>query len=108
MLIGGDDISNDVITFGTCFPMFFYIRARFLFGLIVGNLTAQSTRSTGKLEVEFKFQRLSWKLSFRPAARVPGRTCSQATPTFVRESAMLSVSGLGFVPAQKLSGIPLV
>ena len=64
MLIGGDDISNDVITFGTCFPMFFYIRARFRFGLIVGNLTAQSTRSTGKLEVEFKFQRLSWKLSF--------------------------------------------
>ena len=47
MLIGGDDISNDVITFGTCFPMFFlfYIRARFRFGLIVGNLTAQSTRS---------------------------------------------------------------
>ena len=45
MLIGGDDISNDVITFGTCFPMFVYICARFRFGLIVGNLTAQSTRS---------------------------------------------------------------
>ena len=27
MLIGGDDISNDVITLGTCFSMFVYIRA---------------------------------------------------------------------------------
>ena len=26
MLIGGDDISNDVITLGTCFSMFVYIR----------------------------------------------------------------------------------
>ena len=28
-LIGGDDISNDVITLGTCFSMFVYIRALF-------------------------------------------------------------------------------
>ena len=28
MLIGGDDISNDVITLRTCFSMFVYIRAR--------------------------------------------------------------------------------
>ena len=28
MLIGGDDISYDVITLGTCFPMFVYTRAR--------------------------------------------------------------------------------
>ena len=34
MLIGGDDISNDVITLGTCFSMFVYIRARFRFALI--------------------------------------------------------------------------
>ena len=27
LLIGGDDISNDVITLGTCFSMFVYIRA---------------------------------------------------------------------------------
>ena len=27
MLIGGDDISNDVITLGTCFSMFVYILA---------------------------------------------------------------------------------
>ena len=47
MLIGGDDISNDVITFGTWFSMFVYIRARFRFALIGGNLTAQSTESHG-------------------------------------------------------------
>ena len=41
MLIGGDDIRNDV----TCFSMFVYIRARFRFTLIGGNLTAQSTGS---------------------------------------------------------------
>ena len=45
MLIGGDDISNDVITFGTCFSMFVYIRAHFRFALIGGNLTVQSTGS---------------------------------------------------------------
>ena len=61
MLIGGDDISNDVITLGTRFSILVYIRARFLFALIGGNLTAQST---GELEVEFKFQRRSCKLSF--------------------------------------------
>ena len=43
MLIGGDDISYDVITLGTCFSMFVNIRACFRFVLIVGNLTAQST-----------------------------------------------------------------
>ena len=40
MLIGGDGISNDVITLGSCFSMF---RTRFRFSLIGGNLTAQST-----------------------------------------------------------------
>ena len=43
MLIGGDDVSNDGITFDTCFTMFAYIRARFRFALIGGNLTAQWT-----------------------------------------------------------------
>ena len=36
MLIGGDDISNDVITLGACFHMFFkvcYIPTRFRFML---------------------------------------------------------------------------
>ena len=48
MLIGGDDISNDVITLSGCFHAFFkvyLILARFHFALIGGNLTAQSTRS---------------------------------------------------------------
>ena len=45
MLIGVDDISNDVSTLGMCFSMFVYIRARFRFALIGGNLTAQSTGS---------------------------------------------------------------
>ena len=46
MLIGGDDISYDVITLRTCFSMFVYIRARFRFAPIGGNLTtAQSTGS---------------------------------------------------------------
>ena len=45
MLIGGDDIRNDVITLSTCFSMFVYIRVRFCFALIGGNLTAQSTGS---------------------------------------------------------------
>ena len=45
MLIGGDDTDNDVITLGTCFSMFVYVRARFRFALIGRNLTAQLTRS---------------------------------------------------------------
>ena len=45
MLIGGDDINNQAITFGTCFSTFVCNRARFRFALIGGNLTAQSTGS---------------------------------------------------------------
>ena len=45
MLIGGDDISNDVITLGTCFSMFVYIRVRSHLALIGRNLAAQSTGS---------------------------------------------------------------
>ena len=41
MLIGRDDVSNDIITFGTCFSMFVYICARFRLALIDRNLTAQ-------------------------------------------------------------------
>ena len=38
MLIGGDDISKDVITLGTSFSTIVYIRVRFRFALIGGNL----------------------------------------------------------------------
>ena len=74
MLICGDDISNDVITLRTRFSMYVYMDARIRFALIVGKLTAQSTGSRGELEVEFKFQRRSYKLSFlSPSpARAPG------------------------------------
>ena len=50
MLIGRDDISNDVIILDTCFSMLGYIRTRFRFPLIGGNLTAQSTWSHRRFE----------------------------------------------------------
>ena len=65
MLIGGDGISNDVITLGMCFSMFVYIHAHFHFMLIGGNLTAQSTGShrgiRGGIQIP---EGHSWKLSF--------------------------------------------
>ena len=64
MLIGRDDISNDVITLGTCFSMFFYIHARFHFMLIGRNLTAQSRGSHRGIGGGMKFQRCSCKRSF--------------------------------------------
>ena len=42
MLISEGDISNVVISLGTCLSMLVYIRARFRFALIVGNLKAQA------------------------------------------------------------------
>ena len=45
MLIGRDDISNDVITLGRGFSMFVYMHVCFHFALIGGNLTAQSMQS---------------------------------------------------------------
>ena len=45
MVIGGDDISNDIITLGKCFSVFVYIRTCFHFALIGENLTAQSKSS---------------------------------------------------------------
>ena len=54
MLIGRDDINNDVSTLGSCFSMFVYILAHFHFVLIGRNLTPQSTESYR--EMEFKFQ----------------------------------------------------
>ena len=42
---GRDDNSNAIITLGLCFSMSVYIRNRFCFMLIGGNLTAQSLGS---------------------------------------------------------------
>ena len=61
MSIGGDDISSDVITLATCLSMFVHIRARCRLAMIGGN---QPQGATGGLEVEFKFQERSCKLSF--------------------------------------------
>ena len=54
MLIGREDISNDVITLGTCFSMFVYIRSHFCFALIGRNLTAQSMGSHRGIEGGFQ------------------------------------------------------
>ena len=71
MLIGGDDISNDVMSIGTCFLMFVYIRARFL--------RADWRGATGEVGVEFKFRRRRWKLSFLfpPRRQSARRACLQ-------------------------------
>ena len=59
MLIGGDDISNDVITLGMCFSMFVYIHACFCFMLIGRNLTVIG----GGIQIP---EGHSWKFSFLP------------------------------------------
>ena len=49
MLIGGDDISNDVLTLGMCFSMFIYICACFRFALIGGpSFSLPATRAPRK------------------------------------------------------------
>ena len=63
-MIGGDDISNDVIILGTCLSMFVYIRVRCCFALIGGNLTVQSKASHREIGGGIQFQRRSCKLSF--------------------------------------------
>ena len=45
MLVGGDDISNNVITLGMCFAIFVYIRGCFRFVLIGGNMTSQNNQN---------------------------------------------------------------
>ena len=87
ILIGGDDISNDVIFQCTCFSMFVYIRARFRYALIGGNLAVQVPGSLGELDVEFKFQRdvVASSPSFSlPASRAPRKACSQAVVEYKR------------------------
>ena len=65
VLIGGNDISNEVITLGTCFSRFAYIRSLVSASRWLAEIWQLSWRgSTGKLEVEFKFQRRGCKLSF--------------------------------------------
>ena len=56
MLIGGDDISNDVITLGTRFLMFVYIRTRFCSRWLAEIWQLSRRGATGDLEVELRFQ----------------------------------------------------
>ena len=65
MLIGGDDISNNILTLSTCLSMFVYIRTCFCFALIIWWKSDSSVdgSATGGLEVEFKFQS-ALKVSF--------------------------------------------
>ena len=89
MPIGGDDISNDVITLATSFSMFAHIRACFRLALIGGNLTAQSTGSHrgigGGIEIPETWNSNSRNVvasspSFSPAAaRAPRRAFSHAS-----------------------------
>ena len=77
--------------------MFVYIRAHFCFALIGRNLTAQLTGSHRGLEVKFKFQRCSCKLSIlisHPAARMPQRACSQANYTLRETRSQIVLSGI--------------
>ena len=73
MLIDGDDISNDVITRGACFQVFF--QCLFTFALVSASrwLTKiwQLSRrgATVELEAEFKFQGRSCKLCFHFPSR---------------------------------------
>ena len=74
MLIGADDIGH--------YPsMFVFIRARFRFTLIGGNLTTQLTGSHGGIGGGFQICRFvdASSPSFsRPIARTPRRACSRA------------------------------
>ena len=78
MLIGGDDVSNDLhVFFHVCL-----ILARFPFALIGRNLTAKSMGSHrgigGRIRIpETEVFAISPSLS-RPAARAPRWACSQA------------------------------
>ena len=100
MPIGGDDISNDVITLTTCFSMFVHIRARFHLALIGENLKAQSTGSHrgigGGIQIPERWHSYSRNVvasspSFCPSAAsspppTPRRACSQASSLGKREA----------------------
>ena len=64
MLIGGGDISNDMITLDTCFSLFAYIHACFRFALVGKNLTAQSMGCHRGIVGGIQFQRHTCQLSF--------------------------------------------
>ena len=64
MLIGKDDISNDVITMAHVFQRLFTFALVSALRRLVEIWQLSWWGATGELEVEFKFWRLSCKLSF--------------------------------------------
>ena len=86
MLVGGDDISNDIITLGTCFSMcffFFYIGARFRFALIGGNWTTQLTGSHRGIGggIQLRETYLQALLPFpAPSPKRPGELARRVVP----------------------------
>ena len=70
MLIGGDDISNEVITLSTCFSMFVYIHTCFCFALISGNLTTQLTGSHSEIGGEIQIPE-TWLQALLPFPTKP-------------------------------------
>ena len=77
MLFSGDDTSNGFITPGTYFSMFVYIRARFRFALIGGNLTVDGEPQGNWRRNSNSRNVVASSLSFsRPAARAPWRACA--------------------------------
>ena len=69
MMIGRDDISNDIVTLSTCFSMFVYIRAHFCFVLIGRNLTAQLTGSHKEIGIGIQIPETHCMLSFLSPTR---------------------------------------
>ena len=100
---------------GTYFSTFVYIRTRFRFALISGNMTAQSTGSHRGIGGGISCKVAS-SLSFsRPAARAPRRACSQATSymaalikihfAFDRFLRLQKVAKIKFIPIQAGGGL---
>ena len=100
---------------GTYFSTFVYIRTRFRFALISGNMTAQSTGSHrgngGGISCK-----VASSLSFsRPAARAPRKACSQATSytavlikihfAFDRFLRLQNVAKIKFISIQATGGL---
>ena len=73
MLIGGDDISYDVITLGTCFSMFVYIRADWRKS---DSSVDQEPKGKWRWNSNSRDVVASSPSFSRPAARAPRRACS--------------------------------
>ena len=77
MLISGDDISNDIITLGTGFLMFVYIRADWRKSDSSVDGEPQGNWGGGGGNLNSRDVVASSPSFSRPAARAPRRACSQ-------------------------------